>query len=350
MPRVTVVLALVVLMAVLPGAAHAEKTLGISTGKFEFSVASGEGGSGELYVVNDGDEPIEVLVYAANQTVDENGEISYQVPSRDDPGLAFDPANWMSIKTPTSNQTVGNTPMIELLPGESAPVEFTFTVPQGVPPGDHQVILFFEMVGEPRELQETGAEIVGRVGARVRVRVQGEVVERLEVRPFVLRTLIIGSKAPFTFVIRNAGNTDKQVSVNMMMLDGSGNEVSASTIVTETVVYAGTVAEHSGVLDPEVSLGRFTARLVVDYTRESATGAALTDALIEERTVWVFPLWLVIVVISGVGLALVYWSWRAAVRKAERRTRKRHERRASRGEEAISTVSPDHDPPSGLEE
>jgi len=343
MSRALLLVALLAAMLV-PSAAQAQKTIGISTGKFEFSLAAGQGGSGNLLVLNDGDEPIQVLVYSANQIVDETGEITYQIPSRDNPGIGFDPASWVSISTPTSNRTVGNTPVIELNPGENAPVDFSLVVPETVPPGDHQIILFFEMLGEDASGQ-TGAQIVGRLGARIRVRVQGEIIDRLEVRPFLLRSLIIGEAAPYTFVMRNGGNIDKQVGVHLLMLDGDGNEVSSSTLVTETVVYAGSNAEYQGVANPGVSLGKYTARLVVDYEREAENGASLPDQVIAEQSVWVFPLWLVIAAIVGLGLALVYWSWRQAVKSSHKRAEEQRARRIARREAARAAAESINGPP-----
>jgi hypothetical protein len=317
--------ALVVVLAavlVLPAPAVAEKTIGLSTSKFEFSVGAGQKGSGELFVLNDGSEPLRVLVYSANQVVDEKGEIAYEIPSRTSPGFGKDPASWMSIKTPTSTKTIGNTPLLELAPGDRVPIEFDFTVPQNVAPGDHQVILFFEMLGDAENTGVPTAVIAGRLGARVRIRVQGQIVERMDVQPFSIRNLVVGNAVPYTFIIKNDGNVDKVVKGRLLLLDGDENEVFSSDVVTETVVYANTSSERTGVATPKGLFGRYTARLAIGYLREGASpGQEVADSVVKDRTIWIVPLWLVIAVVAIVGGALIYGSWRQAVRAAERRTR-----------------------------
>ena len=315
---VALVCALVV--ALLPSTAVAEKTLGLSTSKFEFSAGAGQGGGGDLLVLNDGDEPLRVLVYTANQVVDEKGAITYEIPNRDTPGFGRDPASWISVKTPTSTKTIGNTPLLEIEPGERIPVEFDFTVPEQVPPGDHQVILFFEMIEDAGNTGAPTAVVAGRLGARIRIRVQGQIVERMDVQPFSIRGFVIGDAIPYTFIIKNGGNVDKTVNGRLLLLDGDENEVSASDVATGTTVYAGTDSEYTGIIEPSVAFGKYTARLVIDYFRVGASpGQEIADSVVKDRVVWIFPLWLVIGVIAVVGGGLVYGSWRQAVRSAERK-------------------------------
>lgn len=332
-----VLLACVLLVAVLPGTAIAEKTLGLSTSKFEFSVGAGQGGNGDLLVLNNGDEPLRVLVYTANQIVDQKGEITYEIPNRNSANFGMDPASWLSIKTPTSTRTLGNTPLIELEPGDQVPVEFTFTVPEGVAPGDHQVILFFEMLETPESAGAPTAVVSGRLGARIRIRVQGQIVESVDVQPFSIRGFVVGTAMPYTFIIKNDGNVDKRVSGRLMLLDGDENEVFTSDVATETTVYANTSSEHTGVFQPHVAFGKYTVRLQIDYLREGASpGQEVADKVTKDRTVWVVPMWLVIGLIVVVGGALVYGSWRQAVRAAERKAVATKRRAARVSDQSIS--------------
>jgi len=343
-------LATVMIVAVLPGQAVAEKTLGLSTSKFEFSAGAGQSGAGELLVLNDGDEPLRVLVYSANQHVDEKGEITYEIPNRDSPGFERDPASWISIKTPTSTKTIGNTPLLDLKPGERVPVKFEFTVPEQVPPGDHQVILFFEMLGDETNTGAATAVIAGRLGARVRIRVQGQIVERMDVQPFSIRNLVIGNAIPYTFIVKNDGNVDKTVTGRIALLDGDENEVASSDVATETTIYANTNSEYTGVIKPDVAFGRYTARLVVDYFREgSSPGQEIADSVIKDRTIWIIPLWLAIAAIGTVGAVMIYASWRQAVRAAERKAlaaqTRRMEGRSSLGFDDEAGLSEDFERP-----
>jgi len=163
--KLSLLLVLLVLVGLIaPTSATAVRTIGLSTGTFDFSVAAGKGGTGEVVVMNNGDENLSVLIYAANQKVDASGAISYEVPNRDDQGVQYNPALWLQIKIGKQTQTVGNTPYIELTPGEQVPVSFEMLVPQGTPPGDHQVLR-----ARPRPRSAAGSVPASRFVSRGRL-------------------------------------------------------------------------------------------------------------------------------------------------------------------------------------
>lgn len=315
-----VLLAAALCVALLPASAVAERTLGLSTGSFDLSLAAGGSADGDLVVMNDGDEPLDVLVYSANQVVDATGTVTYEVPNRDTGSFASNPASWISVSIPSSTQTLGNTPLITLDPGERAPVRFTLNVPKDAAPGDHQVLLFFEMMAPDDTPTGATAKVAGRLGARIRVRVQGELIERMDVRPFGVRSPVLGSTMSWVFLLRNEGNTDKTVQVNLALLDGDENEVWSSVVASDTPVYAGTNLERSGLAEGLPAIGRFTARLTAEYPREgSSAGTTVSDRIVKDRVVWIVPLWLAIAIVVLVALALMYVSWRGAVRRATRK-------------------------------
>ncbi len=308
-----------------PASAFAVRKIGLSSGSFQFNVAPGQSSENSVYVINDGDEDLTVLVYAADQVVDKDGKVTYQVPSRNDPTAITSPASWLRLSMPDNAKAYGNTPYIEMKPGQRIKVEFGVEAPVNVAPGDHQVILFFEMfdLSSPKQGTAT-AKIAGRLGARLRVRVQGDLVDRLSVEPFVLRQLVVGESMPYTFRIKNEGNIDKRVTVKLTLLDSSKREVLSSTVLTEGVVYAGTESEHTGDLRPsEFLLGPYTGRLTMEYYKEGATpGQELPERVEEDRTVWAMPLWFAIAVISVIGVTLVWLSWRQAVKSAAKKAAK----------------------------
>jgi hypothetical protein len=300
--------------------AMASMTLGLSNASFQFNVAARQKGSGETIIYNDGTEPIKVMVYAANQVVDDKGATQFLTPSRDTANLLKSPASWIRIQLPASTKAIGNTPYLEMTPGQRVNVKFDFEVPPGVAPGDHQVLIFFEMFSFPGEVQKTGSTISGRIGARIRLRVQGQIRQDLQVRPFVLRELVIGDKAPYSFVLRNVGNVDVPLTGTVTLFDGNDAEVLKSDVVTETTVYADTMAERSGVLDvSSVVPGRYRAEFRIDYQKESADGQGSAEKIVLTRTVWVIPLWLAILAVVIVGGAVLWLSWRGAVKAGERR-------------------------------
>lgn len=333
------VLSLAVPMA-LPAPASAVRTVGISAPTFDFSVAAGQTGKGELYVINDGTEPIKVMVYAANQKIDAKGKVTYEVPKFGEPGFAG-PATWFQIQMPQDSKAIGNTPYLEMKPKQRILVRFNFEVPSGVPAGDHQVLVFFEMF----DFAQGGgmlSTVSGRVGSRVRVRVQGTIVEKVTVQPFNVRGLVIGDLLPYDFVVRNDGNVDKTVSAKLEILDAGENVLQKSTVMTETTLYSRSMAEQGATLVLKgVGIGRFTARLTATYPKEpDAQGEAVTVEIVKDRTIWVLPLWLVIGAVLLIGGLVPWLTWRGAVaaaeRKASRPQRGRRDRRPARDVEEPS--------------
>lgn len=315
-----VLLIVVAASLVFPAPATAKRTLGLSAGTFEFNVAAGQTGSGELLVTNDGDESLKVMVYAGNQTVDAKGNTRYTVPSRDSRDFLTSPASWLRVTLPTSSKSVGNVPYLELKPGEKIPVKFSFEIPQGVAPGDHQVLLFFEMFQFPGEAKPVTSNISGRLGARIRLRVQGQIDERIEVRPFSIRDVVIGDTAPYSFVIRNNGNLDKLMSAKLTAVNGDDADVASSQAVTETTVYARSMIERTGTMQlAKLGLGRYTMRLEVSYAKEGQGGQQIPTSIVKEHVIWLVPLWLAILVIVLAGSLLMWAAWRIALAQARRR-------------------------------
>ncbi len=330
--KISLLLCLLLLVGLIaPTSATAVRTIGLSTGTFDFSVAAGKGGSGEVVVMNNGDEDLSVLIYAANQKVDASGAISYEVPNRDDQGLQYNPASWLQLQIGKKTQTFGNTPYIELVPGEQVPVAFEMQVPEGTPPGDHQVLLFFEMRSDAKaDAGEAAPQVSGRVGARISVRVEGDIVEKIDVRPFATKGLILGKSLPYTFVLLNEGNIDKPFSAKLTLLDSNLAEVVSSNVATDSVVYAGTNIEFSDALHtPKQLIGKYTMRLEIDYPREGSS-VNIPETLNLDKTVWIIPLWLAIAVVVVIGAALIWASYKQSVQSAERRIEKKRQEAEAR--------------------
>ncbi|MEL7667164.1 MAG: DUF916 domain-containing protein [Actinomycetota bacterium] len=313
------------LVASFPAPAAAVRTVGLSTGTFDFSLAPGQTGEGEVVVSNNGDEDIDVLIYASDQLVAEDGSISYEVPSATQSVGLGTPATWIRMVVGAETKTVGNTPYVSLSPGEQVPVDFQINTPEDVPPGDHQLLIFFEMFSEGDDSGGASASVTGRIGSRIRIRVAGEIVERVDVRPFVTKSFVLAKLAPYTFVVRNEGNIDKDITARILLLDGDLQEVVSSLVTSETPVFAGTNFEQSGAVDTGKQLfGRYTMRLEVSYPRDGSEIGA-PEIVTIDKSVWFIPLWLVIALILIIGGIAIWFSWKKAQSEdaRERRARRR---------------------------
>lgn len=324
-------LVLAVLLAV-PSSALAEKTVGLSTGSFKFSVGAGDTAKGKVFVTNDGDEDIKVLVYVSDQSVDEAGNITYTTPSRGDLTALDQPSSWSQIKMPANSKSLGNVPYLELKPKQRVPVDFSFTVPPNIPPGDHNALIFFEMFELPTAGEGTQMQVSGRIGARVTLRVKGEIVESLDVRPFEVPAFVIGAEVPYRYLVNNGGNVDVRVNGSAALLDRSESSVATQQPVPAQLVFAGESLEASGVLVAERGpIGPHTVEIrVVPVDEDGKVLNQGAGAITESRSVWLVPMWLVIAVGAVVALLIARIVWWQAVKAAGRRQARDARGRASR--------------------
>lgn len=321
-------------LLVLPAQAFAEKTIGLSSGTFKFEVAAGDTATGTVYVTNDGDENISVLLYVSDQNIDAKGTATYATPDRTDFAALTKPATWTSLRYSGGGRTLGNIPYVELTPGERRAVRFTIDVPAGTAPGDHNLLVFFEMFEQPAG-GASKAVISGRIGARVTLRVKGTLVERMEVRPFEVPAFVIGNTVDTTFLLRNGGNTDRRVTADLLLLNGSGKQMASAQPIPAKLVFAEHNREASGTLVAAGSpIGPHTVRLeVTPVNDEGEVLDAGKDRITIERRVWLVPMWL----IAAVVLFIVLIIGRAAVvvigRRAEQKARSRRSAERRRSDE-----------------
>ncbi len=330
--RVAAVLAIAVLFAALPGAAHAEKTIALSSGTFAFTVDAGGKGEGEVIVGNDGDEPLKVLVYVSDVEIDAAGEQTFTTPQREGASLMSTPASWFRVYMPADSKAVGNTPYLEMEPGENIPIKFEFTPPPGTAPGDHNVVIFFEMFEFADETEGSAAVISGRLGARIALRVNGTIIEKVTVKPFEVPRFVIGRTVPYQFTLNNEGNVNETVLTMVSLLGSSEATLTASQVATDTALFAQTGRQYTGELvSPTAGIGPHTVWVNTIFLED---GAAVPTEVVEKRTVWLVPLWAVVLVAFLVVYSLGYLVYRSVRRKRERRAARAARHKSHREREA----------------
>ncbi|MDP2401728.1 MAG: hypothetical protein Q8M66_07095, partial [Actinomycetota bacterium] len=302
--------AAVVLLAALatPSSAIAERTIALSSGTFSPSLAPGQSAADRVMVANNGDEPLLALVYTADVFSDEQGQQSYERPSAEPADFLNSSASWIRVKVPDSTKIVANTPYLELNPGDELPVDFEVVVPPGAGPGDYNAVIFFEMFDFAAGSTGAVSKIQGRIGAKLDLRVVGDIVDRLEVGPFIASRFALANKTTFSTMVRNAGNIDKKFSARLELV-GDGNEIVWSQELDSDVnLYARNDRAYNGVVEFEgVGFGSYTFRTIVDYQKEigGETGALEQAQEIVDRPIWVVPLWVAILLIIVVALPVL---------------------------------------------
>jgi hypothetical protein len=318
-------------LLVAPSSALAVRTLGLSAGTFRFDVEAGKRAGGEVTVMNDGTEPLKVMVYASDQKVDAKGNVTYETPNRADLQSLTLPSSWTTVKMPANSKALGNIPYLELKPKERVPVKFSIAVPPTVPPGDHNVVIFFEAFETPESGQVTQSTVAGRLGSRVTLRVEGEFVRKLEVRPFNVPAYVIGGQVPFDFTVRNVGNLDQRVGARVLLLDRGGNELQRKTAIDGMTVFAGTNREATGTLLAEkMPVGPFQVR--IDVSPVDDTGKATdsgSNTITQSHEVWLIPYWVIVLAVIVVVLIFVSIIWLLASAIARRRVARERKANAS---------------------
>lgn len=332
--------ALTATMISLPASAYAVRTLGLSSGSFKFDVQSGSTVDGEVVVINSGDEPLKVMVYASDQKVDEKGGVTYVAPTRADLASTSNPSTWVRVSMPANSKSIGNIPYLEIAPGKRVPVKFSLTVPPGIAPGDHNLLLFFESFELPKPGEGAQSVISGRIGSRVTLRVQGDVVEKLEVRPFTVPAFVVGATIPYAFTVRNLGNVDQRVGARTLLLDRNDTEVLKQIPIDGRTVFAGTNMESTGTLVVEkMPIGKYKVR--IDVTQVDETGKAVNsgkDTITAIRDVWLLPLWLLILVAVIIVLVIVRLIWMLSAAFTRRKHRRDSAPVASVPEAAVAAA------------
>lgn len=342
--RLAAAMALLIGALVLgPSQAFAVRTLGLSAGTFHFDLSAGQEASGTVIVMNDGDEPLKVMVYASDMKVDGKGNITYQTPSRADLSTADLPSSWTTIKMPANSKSLGNIPYLELKPKQNIPVKFSIRVPPNVTPGDHNVVVFFESFETPKAGQGSVSTVSGRLGARVTLRVAGEFVRKLEVRPFNVPAYVFGGQIPYDFTVRNLGNIDQRVGGIVRLLDRTDNELQTKTAIDGLTIFAGTNKEATGTLIVEkLPVGPFKVR--IDVSPVDDKGKAVNsgaDTIMQSHEVWLIPYWLIALVAAIVFLVFVRIIWVIAAGATKRRARRDLEREQAAAAQAQARPFPD---------
>ena len=318
---IALALLLLVIVLALPSSAFASRTLGLSSGVFKFDVKAGSVATGVAVVSNDGTERLNVLVYAGDQAVDSKGNVTYSVPTAGVVTTA--PSSWAALTLPPNTLPFGEKRYMVIKPGEHVPVKFAFTVPPDIPSGDHTVLVFFETFDLPQPGQALQSKVSGRIGARVTLRVNGPIIQKIYVEPFTVPAIVFSGDVPYAFGVHNVGNVDVRIGARSSLVDPLGNIAAQKIAADGHLVFAGTNYETTGTLTAEKLLVG-PCRLRLEVVPVDDNGNAInpgTNTIYEVRDVWVLPWWFIITVgvilVILIGL-LTWWLLRRSSRRRSR--------------------------------
>ncbi len=284
-----------------PTSAFADRAIGLSTPKFKFSLPPGGTGRGRIEVSNEGTEDLQyVLVYSADVVMDKKGNSLYKVPGRNAPFMSS-PALWMTVKVADPTKIYRNTSFISLRRDQRQPVSFSIQAPFDAAPGDYTAILFFEMLPPQPGKAASRSLIGGRLGARVSLRVLGQIRRQTELRPFSVPYYVIGNSIPYSMTVRNTGNVDQPFTIRLDVIDRSEAIVKAALIERAGYIYAKRSRDYGGNLSvSSLPIGSYVMRLRT-VLQPTIHGEA-TRTITKTRRFWIIPGWTYNL---GVGLGVV---------------------------------------------
>lgn len=168
---------------------YAEAELGLTPAKVELSLARGESVNGEITVINEGNEPLEVSFYVRDYRFTDDGKVVFTESQEE----RWSASKWLEIGRVSDY----------LLPGASVKLPYEIRVPLDAEPGSHWAVIFAE--GRFRGSNTPTSNLSVRVGAVVLITVPGDIIAKGEILDFRIPPLGY-RKIPFTFKFKNSGN------------------------------------------------------------------------------------------------------------------------------------------------
>jgi len=247
MKKLLIVIVLVGLgLALLSGSANAQTYGGISFGirptkafedrpetlsYFFHELMSGAFLTDEALVMNDGDVPLILNLYAADGITAQNGGTAFTKKGQESTGASRGVSRWLSLSVTE----------IPLEPGEEMIVPFTINVPSDASPGQYVAGLVAEAPpsGEaiPTNEGETqfAVKVVRRVGVAVVIDVPGPRVIGLEIEGASLKQQD-DQGATFAIAIQNTGNIFLKAEGSLLIADRNGEELTSIPLKMDTVL------------------------------------------------------------------------------------------------------------------
>jgi hypothetical protein len=198
------------------------------SGYFIHSLTPGAVLADEALVMNSGDVPVNLKLYATAGVTAINGGTAFANESEEGNGVA----SWLS---PSLSE-------IALEPGEERVVPFTINVPADASPGEHVAGLVVEAVSGGEAPASSGdntqfaVTVVRRAGVAVVIDVPGPHVAGLEITGIRLMGQDDNQGATFAVSVRNTGNVFVRGEGSLVIKDQKGTELASIPIKMDTVL------------------------------------------------------------------------------------------------------------------
>jgi hypothetical protein len=198
---------------------------------FSYELTPGAVLTDEALVMNDGEVPVTLKLYAADGITAINAGTSFGQQGQESTGASRGVSRWLSVSVTE----------IALEPGEEMIVPFTISVPSDASPGHHVAGLVLEAPpsGEASPTGEGGGQfavnVVQQAGVAVVIDVPGPHVAGLEITRTCLRQQD-EQGATFEIDVRNTGNVFVKGEGSLRITDGNGEQLASIPLSMDTVL------------------------------------------------------------------------------------------------------------------
>ena len=258
-------------------------------------VTPGQTISDFVSVTNFSDTPLHLDVYGGDAFTPQDG--GYDLLARDK--TSVDVGAWISL---------GRT-VLDLAPQETAVIPVTIQVPGNATPGDHSGGIVAALVTTATDATGQQVTVENRVGARVYLRVEGEVAPRLDVTD--LSSSYAGTLNPagqgsvdVTYTVVNSGNVrlSGTQTVEVSGLFGLGR--SSVTLSDIPELLPGASIEVAGTVDGVWPTGRVTTEVTVQPV--DPRGTVTVEPTTASTAGWALPWGVLAALLILVGAVVTF--------------------------------------------
>jgi hypothetical protein len=192
---------------------------------FSYELTPGAVLTDEALVMNDGEVPVTLKLYAGDGITAINAGTSFGQQGEESTGASRGVSRWLSLSMTE----------IALEPGEEMVVPFTINVPSDAASGHHVAGLVVEAPPTEGGQGQLAVNVVRRVGVAVVIDVPGPHVAGLEITRSCLRQQD-EQGATFEIDVRNTGNVFVKGEGSLPIADGNGEELASIPLSMDTVL------------------------------------------------------------------------------------------------------------------
>ncbi|MDP2949677.1 MAG: hypothetical protein Q8P22_09090 [Chloroflexota bacterium] len=216
---------------------------------FVHELAPGSAMTDEALVMNSGDVPVTLKLFAADGITAINGGTAFAGQGQEINGVA----RWLSLSVTE----------ISLEPGKDMVVPFTINVPPDASPGHHVAGLVVEAPPSGAGEGQFGARVVRQAGVAVVIDVPGPHVAGLEITGASLKQQD-DQGATFVIAVRNTGNIFIKAEGSLLITDLEDKDLASISLKMDTVL-PGDTTTFQVTYPVHLSDGRYLLNAVLKY-------------------------------------------------------------------------------------